>query len=69
MVNVVKTGKGNVLIIGHSNTVDDIVNALCGKKEVEGDLNDKAYDNLFYIKLTKKGAVFEALKYGKASKF
>lgn len=68
LVKVVKAGSGNVLIVGHSNTVDDIVNGLCGKKEVDGDLDDKEYDNLFYIKMTKKGAVFTRLKYGKASK-
>lgn len=39
----------NVLIVGHSNTVDDIVNALTGEKSVPGDLQDSEYDNLFVI--------------------
>lgn len=45
--------KGNVLVVGHSNTVDDIVNNLCGKKLIPGDLPDSEYDNLFVV--TKKG--------------
>lgn len=45
--------KGNSLIVGHSNTVDDIVNKLCGETKVPGDLPDSEYDNLYVI--TKKG--------------
>jgi phosphohistidine phosphatase SixA len=45
--------KGNSLIVGHSNTVDDIVNKLCGEVKVSGDLPDSEYDNLYIV--TKKG--------------
>lgn len=45
--------KANVLIVGHSNTVDDIVNGLTGKKSVAGDLPDSEYDNLFVVKYKK----------------
>ena len=45
--------KGNSLIVGHSNTVDDIVNKLCGEKKIPGDLPDTEYDNLYIV--TKKG--------------
>ena len=57
----------NVLIVGHSNTVDDIVNKLCGSVKISGDLPDAAYDNLFVI--TKKGntITFENRKYGNPS--
>ncbi len=44
---------GNVLIVGHSNTVDDIVNKLCGEVKVPGDLPDSEYDNLYLV--IKKG--------------
>jgi phosphohistidine phosphatase SixA len=56
--------KGNVLIVGHSNTVDDIANKLSGKTVVPGDLKDNEYDNLFIIKRKGKGFVFKAEKYG-----
>lgn len=56
--------KGNVLVVGHSNTVDDIANKLSGKKVVPGDLKDNEFDNLFVIKRKGKGFVFKTEKYG-----
>ena len=56
--------KGNVLIVGHSNTVDDIANKMSGQTVVSGDLKDNEYDNLFIIKRKGKGFVFKAEKYG-----
>jgi len=49
--------KGNVLIVGHSNTVDDIVNKLAGEIKVPKDLPDSEYDNLYIV--TKKGNRFK----------
>ena len=37
-ISLLKSKKKNTLIVGHSNTVDDIVNMLCGEKKVAGDL-------------------------------
>ena len=56
--------KGNVLIVGHSNTVDDIVNKLVGEIKVPKDLPDSEYDNLYIV--TKKGNrfKFESKTYG-----
>ena len=48
---------GNILIVGHSNTVDDLVNQLMGQKTIEGDLPDSEYGDLFIIK--KKGSNFK----------
>ena len=52
-IQSLKTKKKNVLVVGHSNTVDDIVNMLCGNQQVPGDLAETEYDNLFIV--TKKG--------------
>lgn len=49
--------KGNALIVGHSNTVDDIVNKLVGETKVPKDLPDSEYDNLYIV--TKKGNRFK----------
>jgi broad specificity phosphatase PhoE len=51
--------KKNVLIVGHSNTVDDIVNMLCGKKEVAGDLPDTEYSKLFIVTVKGKKTFFK----------
>lgn len=64
--SVKRLGK-NVLIVGHSNTVDDLANAFAGKKVVEGDLADSEYDNLFIITLKGNDAIFKRKKYGKKS--
>ena len=45
----------NVLVIGHSNTVDDIVNGLTGATTM-GDLAESEYGNLFIVK--KKGSSY-----------
>lgn len=58
----------NVLIVGHSNTVDDIVNKLCGAVKISSDLSDEAYDNLFVITKKGKKMIFENRKYGNSSR-
>ena len=60
--------KGNVLVVGHSNTIDDIANKLCGKTMVPGDLKDADYDNLFVVKRKGNRYVFTGKKYGTPSK-
>lgn len=57
----VSSFKGNQLIVGHSNTIDDIVNILCGEKVIPEDVSEAVYDNLFIIKLP--GRKFIAKKY------
>lgn len=55
-ISLLKSKNKNTLIVGHSNTVDDIVNKLCGETKVPGDLPDAEYNKLFIIK--KKGKKF-----------
>jgi phosphohistidine phosphatase SixA len=56
--------KKNILIVGHSNTVDDIANRLCGDTVVSGDLQDREYNNIFVIKVRGKHAHFKRATYG-----
>jgi broad specificity phosphatase PhoE len=63
-----KIKKGDVLIVGHSNTVDDITNRLAGKTVVSADLKDNEYDNLFILKRKGNSYLFKNEKYGIPSK-
>lgn len=57
IVNIGNQDKdGNILIVGHSNTVDDIVNTLVGHTVVEHDLADTQYGDLYVVK--QKGKKF-----------
>jgi broad specificity phosphatase PhoE len=64
LISAIKSGKGNVLVVGHSNTVDDIVNKLCGQVKIASDLKDGEYDNLFIVKIKGKKIIFDKRKYG-----
>lgn len=65
-IQQLKSIKKNTLIVGHSNTVDDLVNKLTGKS-ILTDLPDAAYDNIYI--LTKKGKRLTLVqsKYGQPS--
>jgi phosphohistidine phosphatase SixA len=64
LVSAIRSAKGNVLVVGHSNTVDDIVNRLCGEIKIATDLKDGEYDNLFVVKMKGKKVILEKHKYG-----
>jgi broad specificity phosphatase PhoE len=59
--------KGDVLIVGHSNTIDDLANKLAGSTVVPGDLKDSEYDNLYILKRKGDKYIFTNGKYGKPS--
>lgn len=54
--------KKSVLVVGHSNTVDDIANKLIGQT-VLSDLSDTEYDNLFIVKRKGKKYLLVREKY------
>jgi 2,3-bisphosphoglycerate-dependent phosphoglycerate mutase len=56
--------KGNILVVGHSNTIDDIANKLCDKTVVPGDLEDNEYNNLFEVKRKGNKYTFRRLTIG-----
>jgi phosphohistidine phosphatase SixA len=57
-ISVIKSKKKSTLIVGHSNTVDDVVNMLCGEKKIPGDLPETEYNKLFIVKMKGKKLVF-----------
>lgn len=54
-VHKLKGINSNILVAGHSNTVDDIVNGITGKSILK-DLPDTQYGDLFIVK--KKGGKY-----------
>jgi phosphohistidine phosphatase SixA len=52
-----------VLVVGHSNTVDDIVNGLAGKQLLQ-DLPDNQYGDLFLLKIRGNKAELEKKRFG-----
>jgi 2,3-bisphosphoglycerate-dependent phosphoglycerate mutase len=62
-IHLLMAQKKNTLVVGHSNTVDDIVNMLCNEIKIPGDLNDPDYDNLFVIKRKGKKFIFHNDKF------
>ena len=57
-------GNGNVLIVGHSNTVDDLVNKLMGTNQIARDLQDTEYGDLFVVKRKGTKYFFERKRFG-----
>lgn len=56
-----KISDGNVLVVGHSNTVDDLVNGLLGTNQMT-DLADTEYGNVFIVKRKGNAYSFERKK-------
>lgn len=52
---------GNVLIVGHSNTVDDVANGLTGTNNMS-DLADNEYGNLFIVRKKGSNYSFERIR-------
>lgn len=70
-ITLLKTLKNNTLVVGHSNTVDNIVNGLTNAATVPADLQDSEYDNLFvitYKRFLGTKIKYQRLKYGAPSK-
>jgi phosphohistidine phosphatase SixA len=59
-----RRARGHILIVGHSNTVDELVNGLLQKK-VLNDLPDTQYGDLFIIHRKGKRMSLEQIRVGK----
>ncbi|MBA2328967.1 MAG: histidine phosphatase family protein [Flavisolibacter sp.] len=55
--------KQNVLVVGHSNTIDDLVNGLTGTNHLQ-DLPETQYGDLFVIKKKGSKIKFQHKKFG-----
>ena len=60
-----RRNNATVLIVGHSNTVDDLVNNIAGEKLVPGDLPDSQYGDLFILKKKSGKIKYEMKHFGK----
>ena len=58
-IQQLKLLRKNTLIVGHSNTIDDIANMLAGEQKVDGDLPESVYDQLFIIRYKNGGKKIE----------
>ncbi|MBN7813958.1 SixA phosphatase family protein [Algoriphagus pacificus] len=55
LVEQLKSLEGNVLVVGHSNTVGQIANYFVGDGEKYGDLEDTQYEFIYIVTLDKEG--------------
>ena len=61
-VQLLKKSKGNVLIVGHSNTVDDLVNGLMDKRLLN-DLPDAQYGDIFIVHKKRNKRSYEVKRF------
>ena len=61
-VQLLKKSKENVLVVGHSNTVDDLVNALMDKKLLS-DLPDPQYGDIFIVHKKTNSKSYEVKRF------
>jgi broad specificity phosphatase PhoE len=59
-----RSKRKNIVIVGHSNTVDDIANGLAGKTVIPADLPETQYGDLFIVTVRGKKIGFKTSKYG-----
>jgi broad specificity phosphatase PhoE len=55
LVADLRASEGNVLVVGHSNTVSQLANAFVDEGEKFADLTDLEYDFIYIVTLEKNG--------------
>lgn len=56
LVEQIRNQEGNVLVVGHSNTVNQVANYFVGDGEKYDDLTDLEYDYIFEVTLEGKSS-------------
>lgn len=63
LVEKLKSEEGNILVVGHSNTVGQIANYFVGESEKYKDLDESEYDYIYIVTLTENGSSVERKTY------
>lgn len=56
LVEELRKREGNILVVGHSNTVSQLANYFVGEGEKFADLTDLEYDFIYVVTLDKNGS-------------
>lgn len=63
LVEELRKREGNILVVGHSNTVSQLANYFVGDGEKFADLTDLEYDYIYLVTLEKNGSKVERKVY------
>ncbi|WP_332913257.1 hypothetical protein [Algoriphagus boritolerans] len=63
LVEQLKSLEGNVLVVGHSNTVSQLANYFIGEAEKYKDLDDLEYDFIYVVNLEENTSSVERKVY------
>jgi broad specificity phosphatase PhoE len=63
LVEELRKREGNILVVGHSNTVSQLANNFVGEGEKFADLTDLDYDFIYVVTLEKNGSKVERKVY------
>jgi broad specificity phosphatase PhoE len=63
LVEELRKREGNILVVGHSNTVSQVANYFVGDEEKFADLTDLEYDFIYVVSLEKNGSKVERKVY------
>ena len=63
LVEELRKREGNILVVGHSNTVGQVANYFVGDGEKFADLTDLEYDFIYVVNLDKNGSKVERKVY------
>ncbi|MFN3998681.1 SixA phosphatase family protein [Algoriphagus sp.] len=63
LVKQLRSLEGNILVVGHSNTVSQLANNFVGKSEKYADLTDLEYEFIYVVKMESNSSSVERKVY------